>query len=220
MPEFPSPADSFVATVMPALDLVHNLARRLARRSTDAEDLAQDTLTRAWEAWHRGVRPESVNPWLSTICLNLARDRGRRAARHPEVAWPEDLDRADSVDVEAAAITRVQRSLVDRALWTLPEPQRIAIVLMDICGLTAAEAAVITESPRGTVLARVHRGRKALGVAVHDGARGRRVSDQSADFPPPSPPPPPGQRRHTDRPVADDAKPCMDPRDETGGPQR
>lgn len=153
---------------MPAVDLVHNLARRLVRRPGDAEDLAQDTLAKAWVAWSRGVRPDSLGAWLSTICLNLARDRARRAARDREVAWPDGFDPAGRVDVEEAAITRVQRGLVERALWTLPEPQRVAIVLMDICGLTAAETATVTEAPRGTVLARVHRGRKALTAAVHD----------------------------------------------------
>lgn len=192
-------SDDFVTTVMPAVDLVHNLSRRLARRSLDAEDLAQDTLAKAWEAWSRGVRPDTVGPWLSTICLNLARDRGRRAARSRESPWPEDFDRADPVDVADAAITRVQRALVDRALWTLPQPQRIAIVLMDICGLTAAQTAVITGSPRGTVLARVHRGRKALVVAVHEG---------SAPDPPPAPPPPRRPQVNTD------------PNEERGGPHR
>lgn len=195
--------DDFVTAVMPAVDLVHNLARRLARHALDAEDLAQDTLAKAWEAWGGGVRPDTVGPWLSTICLNLARDRGRRAARSLESPWPADFERADPIDVEAAAINRVQRSLVDRALWTLPEPQRIAIVLMDICGLTAAQTAVITDSPRGTVLARVHRGRKALVVAVHEVAGARQLP------PPPTAPPP---RRH---PPA-----STDPNSEEGGPHR
>ena len=163
---------------MPAIDLVHNLARRLVRSPGDAEDLVQETLARAWVAWSRGFRPESLRPWLSTICLNLARDRARRVARHREVSWPDDFDPAGVADVEDEAILRVQRALVERALWTLPETQRVAIVLMDICGLTAAETATVTGAPRGTVLARVHRGRKALTDAVHDMApaddRGRR----------------------------------------------
>lgn len=158
----------FVDTVMPSLDVVHNLARRLARRPAEAEDLAQDTLTRAWEAWVRGDRPASVPAWLSTICLNLARDRARRAARRPEVGWDEHVPEPTAdVDVAGEAIVAVQRGQIDAALRTLPEPQHVAIVLMDICGLTAAEVAEVTAAPRGTVLARVHRGRKALAAAVH-----------------------------------------------------
>lgn len=173
----PTASEEFVAVVMPALDIVHNLSRRLLRGSLDAEDLAQDTLARAWQAWQRGVRPDSVGAWLSTICLNLVRDRARRVARDREVAWQEGLDPVDPIDVEGVALARVQRGLVETALWDLPEPQRIAIVLMDLCGLSAAEIAEITAAPRGTVLARVHRGRKALGAAVH--ARARSVPPQA-----------------------------------------
>jgi RNA polymerase sigma-70 factor (ECF subfamily) len=57
---------------------------------------------------------------------------------------------------------------VERALWTLPEPQRLAITLMDLGGFTAAEAAKLLGHPRGTVLAWVHRGRKALARAVRE----------------------------------------------------
>lgn len=174
--------EDFVATVMPAIDVVHNLARRLARRPVDAEDLVQDTLTRAWDAWIKGVRPDSVPAWLSTICLNLARDRGRRAARDLEVAWeghtPEPVS---GTDVAAEAIVRMQRAQIESALWTLPEPQRIAIVLMDVCGLSAAEVGAAIDAPRGTVLARVHRGRKALAAEVAHREQRR-----------PPPPPPPG----------------------------
>ncbi len=166
----PAGAD-FVGTVMPSVDLVHNLARRLVRRPEDAADLVQDTLTRAWEAWTRGVRPESVPAWLSTICLNLARDQARRAARRRETGWDQSPEPAAEVDVAGAAIARVQRAQIEAALWALPEVQRIAIVLMDICGLSAAEVGAVLDAPRGTVLARVHRGRKALAAEVARRAR-------------------------------------------------
>lgn len=153
---------------MPGVDVVHNLARRLTRNRADSEDLLQETLERAWTAWGRGVRPESLNPWLSTICLNVARDRARKKGRRPEVGWPQDFDPAGVVDVEGCAIRRVQLAMIEKALWTLPEPQRVAITLMDICGLTAQETAQTTGCARGTVLSRVHRGRKALAQAVSE----------------------------------------------------
>lgn len=163
-----SPSESFVTAVMPRVDVVHNLARRLVRHRGDAEDVLQETLERAWSAWSRGVRPESLNGWLSTICLNVSRDRARKKGRRAEVGWPEDLDPASVVDVEDQAIRRVQLAMIEQALWTLPEPQRVAITLMDICGLTAEETAQTTDCARGTVLARVHRGRKTLARAVRD----------------------------------------------------
>jgi RNA polymerase sigma-70 factor, ECF subfamily len=161
--------EEFQRLTLPALDLVHNLARRFARGRADAEDLVQETYLRAWAAWSAGRRPRRVEPWLATICLNAGRDRARRAATRLETptAMAAVGDLPDGVDVAEEAIGRVQRALVERALWALPEPQRVAVALMDLAGLTAAEVAKATGSPRGTVLARVHRGRKALVGLVH-----------------------------------------------------
>jgi RNA polymerase sigma-70 factor, ECF subfamily len=165
--------EEFQRLTLPALDLVHNLARRFARERADAEDLVQETYLRAWAAWSSGRRPRQVEPWLATICLNAGRDRARRAHARPEtpaaIAAVGDLP--DAVDVAEQAIGRVQRGLVERALWALPAEQRVAIALMDLCGFTAAEVAKVTGSPRGTVLARVHRGRKALARLVAEEVR-------------------------------------------------
>ena len=73
--------DDFLRATLPALDLVHNLARRMVPSRADAEDLVQETYLRAWQAWTAGRPPGRVEPWLATICLNLGRDRARRAAR-------------------------------------------------------------------------------------------------------------------------------------------
>jgi RNA polymerase sigma-70 factor, ECF subfamily len=163
-----SSGEEFQRLTLPALDLVHNLARRFARERADAEDLVQETYLRAWAAWRSGRRPRRVEPWLATICLNAGRDRARRAATRPETpaAMATAGEPPAAVDVAEEAIGRVQRALVERALWALPAEQRVAIALMDLGGLTAAEVAKVTGSPRGTVLARVHRGRKALARLV------------------------------------------------------
>lgn len=162
--------EEFLRATLPALDLVHNLARRLTPDAALAEDLVQETYTRAWAAWVAGRVPRRVEPWLATICLNAGRDRLRRDGGRREVPWAEVAEPAARVDVEAEAIRHVQRQVVERAMWSLPEQQRIAVTLMDLCGLSAAEAAAVTGSPRGTVLARVHRGRKALARLVEQGA--------------------------------------------------
>jgi RNA polymerase sigma-70 factor, ECF subfamily len=160
--------EEFQRLTLPALDLVHNLARRFARERADAEDLVQETYLRAWAAWSAGRRPRQVEPWLATICLNAGRDRARRASTRLETptAMAASGDLPDGVDVAEEAIGRVHRALVDRALWALPTEQRVAVALMDLAGLTAAEVAKVTGSPRGTVLARVHRGRKMLARLV------------------------------------------------------
>jgi RNA polymerase sigma-70 factor (ECF subfamily) len=160
--------DEFLRATMPALDLVHNLARRLVPSRADAEDLVQETYLRAWQAWTAGRPPRRVEPWLATICLNLGRDQARRAATRLEVATEALEELADATDVEAEAITRSRRAQIERALWALPEPQRVAVTLMDLTGFTAAEAAGILGRPRGSVLAWAHRGRKALARAVRE----------------------------------------------------
>lgn len=157
----------FLSATLPSMDLVYNLARRLAESPNDVEDLVQETYLRAYGAWVAGRRPRTPAPWIATICLNTGRSMIRRA--RPEVLM-EDVDAGDldepgiPVDDEVvdAAIASLDRRLVREALLRLSEEQRVAIALMDLAGFTASEAARITGSPRGTILARVHRGRKRL----------------------------------------------------------
>ncbi len=155
------PHDDFLEATLPALDLVYNLARRLVDRD-DVEDVVQETFTRAFDAWTKGRPPRKVEPWLATICLNTGRSWLRRASTRREVLSEPDANLASSADVSSEAIDKVRGEAVHRALWELPEEQRIAITLMDLDGFTASQVARITGSPRGTVLARVHRGRKRL----------------------------------------------------------
>ena len=166
----------FLHATLPSLDLLHNLARRFVRDRGDAEDLVQETYLRAWQAWRAHGRPDRVEAWLVTICLNAGRDLARRRAGRPEVLRARHVDVRDDVDVAGTATTRVLRAQLEAALWDLPEPQRVAIVLMDLCGLSAAEVAEVTGSPRGTVLARVHRGRKALASLVAEKEGGHRAA--------------------------------------------
>jgi RNA polymerase sigma-70 factor (ECF subfamily) len=158
--------DDFLRATLPAMDLVHNLARRFVPQRADAEDLVQETYLRAWQAWTSGRLPRRVEPWLATICLNVGRDWVRRSRSRREERIPDAFEATDDVDVELEAIDRMRRKQVDQAMWALPREQRITITLVDVGGFTAAEVAGMTGSPRGTVLARLHRGRKALARLV------------------------------------------------------
>ncbi len=153
--------DEFLDATLPALDLVYNLARRLVNPD-DVEDVVQETYMRAFEAWSAGRPPRRAEPWLATICLNTGRSLLRRASTRREVPSAPDLTVAASDDVPDEAIANMRKRAVHASLWELPEEQRIAITLMDLDGFTASQVAKITDSPRGTVLARVHRGRKKL----------------------------------------------------------
>jgi RNA polymerase sigma-70 factor (ECF subfamily) len=158
--------DEFLMATLPCLDLVYNLARRLVRDPHLVEDVVQETYTRAFDAWISGRKPKSVEPWLATICLNVGRSLWRRDYRRRETPVAQVTEPADESDVEEAAIIAERRRLVHESLWGLPEEQRIAITLMDLCGLTASEVSHVTGAPRGTVLARVHRGRKRLAALL------------------------------------------------------
>lgn len=158
--------DDFLKRTMPAMDLIYNIARRMVPRPDDAEDLVQETYLAAYRAWLDGRVPSRVEPWLATICLNLARSGFRHRARRPhEVPW-ETQDMADRADVEEEALGLIDRRAVHEALWQLPDEQRIAITLVDLVGLSTAETAKAMGTPRGTVLSRLHRGRRALATLL------------------------------------------------------
>ena len=160
--------EDFLEATLGAMDLVHNLARRLTRDAEAAEDLVQETYLAAFQAWRKHRRPERVEPWIATICLNLARSNFRRLRRRPEETLQADpgLSIGSETDTAWEALAAIDRKVVRNALWGLPEGQRVAVTLMDIGGLSAKEVARVMGTPRGTVLSRVHRGRKALAALV------------------------------------------------------
>lgn len=162
--------DAFVDAFLAHLDLLHNLARGLTDTAQDCEDLVQETCMLALRGWRRRP-PDDARAWLATVCLNAARSGHRRQASRPrEVAadgWL--LRQPDLVDTADSALAAVDAARVRAALRRLPAPQREAIALMDLAGLTATATATALGAPRGTVLARVHRGRKALAVLLQEG---------------------------------------------------
>ncbi len=155
----------FLDATMAHLDVVWSIARRMSPGPADAEDLVQETYARAWRGFADQGRGD-VRSWLVAICLNAARSELRRTRRRPVTLIDgSELEQHEATaDVSADALASVERQAVSRALAALPEAQRRAIVLVDIGGLTAREAAEIEGSPRGTILARLHRGRRQLAV--------------------------------------------------------
>src|SRR2546422_9564083 len=78
------PREEFLNSTMGAMDLVYNIARRMVPGVEDARDLVQETYLAAFAAWTRGRKPDRVEPWLATICLNLARSSYRRHSHRPK----------------------------------------------------------------------------------------------------------------------------------------
>lgn len=165
-----SDQDEFLRATMGAMDLVFNLSRRLTDSRQDAEDLVQDTFLRAFRAWTDHRRPAKVEPWLATICLNLARSGYRARARRPSEVPLEEwmVEARTSTDPESRAVGAIEREHLYRAIRGLPQEQRVAITLVDLSGFSTFEAAEAMGTPRGTVLSRLHRGRRALARLLGD----------------------------------------------------
>jgi RNA polymerase sigma-70 factor (ECF subfamily) len=161
----------FLDATLPCLDAVWQVARQASGPGQDPEDLVQETYLRAW-AGFGSYRGGNTRAWLAAICLNAARSQARRRRRRPrEVPGPAVPDArpwsgADggegTADVADVVIAGLDAEQVSRCLGLLPEPQRECIVLVDVAGYTAREAAEALSCPRGTVLARVHRSRRRL----------------------------------------------------------
>jgi RNA polymerase sigma-70 factor (ECF subfamily) len=111
---------------------------------------------------------------MATICLNLGRSRYRTEQRRPFEVPIEDRDfRAPEVgEPERAAEAAMDRQALRRAMWRLPQEQRIAITLVDLGGMSTAEAAQAMGTPKGTVLSRLHRGRRGLAALLWSEVRG------------------------------------------------
>jgi len=160
---------AFLEATMPYLDAVWQVAQHAARDGMEPEDLVQETFLRAY-AGFGAFRGGNTRAWLAAICLNAARSEVRRRWRRPwEVTGlsladtlPVARGREPGPDVADIVIADLDAELVSACLAILPEPQRQCIVLMDVAGYTAREAAEVLGCPRGTVLARVHRGRRRL----------------------------------------------------------
>lgn len=124
----------------------------LTGNPTQAQDLAQETLTRAWERWGQVGGYDDPASWCRRVLLNLATSEWRKSRRRSGTAAPEGQTPAP--DLEAI--------LLAQALRTLPEPQRHAIVLHDGAGLSVPEVAAQLEVPQGTVRSWLSRGRRLL----------------------------------------------------------
>jgi RNA polymerase sigma-70 factor (ECF subfamily) len=162
---------AFLDATLPYLDVVYQVARHAAGDGQDPEDLVQETYLRAY-AGFGSYRGGNTRAWLAAICLNAARSQARRRRRRPwEVPARAPLDALPAVyadrsqavpDVADAVIAGLDAQAITSCLAQLPEPQRLCIVLMDVAGYTARETAAVLGCPRGTVLARTHRGRRRL----------------------------------------------------------
>ncbi len=158
-------AERFELWVIPEIEVLYRVARSLTRDDRAAEDLVQETLLRAFRAIERfdGAHPRA---WLLTILRNTNINSHRR--RRPELVGLErgdgpDRDPADpDIDVEASALAGSFDAYLVRELDALPHDFGTVVRLVDVQGLSYAEAAAALGIPVGTVMSRLHRARRRL----------------------------------------------------------
>ena len=160
-------------------DQVYRVARRLVGSREEAEDLMQETYARAFRSWQSYTPGTNLRAWLLRILTNLNIDRGRRQQRTPPMQGLEAndyflYDRLTEGDGglsdEDRVVERLSQDDIVGALSAVPHDFRDVIVLVDIGDFTYADAAQILDIPVGTVMSRLHRGRRILKRELADRA--------------------------------------------------
>ncbi|MBK8253591.1 MAG: sigma-70 family RNA polymerase sigma factor [Polyangiaceae bacterium] len=176
-----APEASFEVQLLGHLDTMYGVSCRMTRSTAEAEDLVQDTIVKAMRARDQFEPGTNMKAWLLRIMTNTFINRYRRGGLEREIFEGPDADSLTDGwigattmramrDPETQALTPLVEAEVQRALEALPDEFRIAVVLSDIEELSYKEIADAMNCPIGTVMSRLHRGRKLLQKALRDHA--------------------------------------------------
>ena len=152
-------------------DQVYRVARHLASSREDADELMQETYARAFRSWRSFTPGTNMRAWLLRILTNLNIDRGRWQQRAPQMQPLEANDyflydklaeNGDGVTDEEQVVERLSQDDIVTALSEVPHDFRDVLVLVDLGDFSYADAAQILDIPVGTVMSRLHRGRRIL----------------------------------------------------------
>lgn len=157
----------FEATALPHMDAIYNAALRMAKNQTEAEDLVQDTYLRAYRFFDKFKPGTSMRAWLFKILKNTCINNFKKRAKTPEHVDFDQLrlledEPVSCPDPEEEILYRLCHDELMRAIDALPEEFRLVILHSDVEGFTYKETAEIVDCPIGTVMSRLHRGRRIL----------------------------------------------------------
>ena len=184
----------FAESAMQYAPQLYSTALRMTRNQADAEDLVQETYLRGFRSFHTFQDGTNLRAWLFRILtnayINSYRSRQRRPQEH-DLADVEDLylyRRLPTLEAAAAAMSAEEQFLdlftddeVRQALDDLPENFRLPVLLADVQGFAYKEIAEMLDIPIGTVMSRLHRGRKALQQALYGFAVARGLTEPTTD---------------------------------------
>jgi len=155
----------FEALALPHLDAAYNLARWLSRSPTDAEDIVQDAMLRAFRSFEQ-LRGDDLRPWLMSIVRNCWRDRAAQPHRRRDVPLPVGAQGPELVfegpDAETQAVRASEGKRLRAMIATLPEDFREVLILREMEDLSYREIAEVVGAPIGTVMSRLARARALL----------------------------------------------------------
>ncbi|GAA0206258.1 RNA polymerase sigma factor SigR [Glutamicibacter creatinolyticus] len=176
--------ERFERDAMQYVDQLYSAALRMARNPADAEDLVQEAYTKAFSAFHQYKPGTNLKAWLYRILTNTYINLYRKRQREPQrtsTDTVEDWQMAQAADhtptglrsAEVEALDRLPDSDVKAALQAIGEDFRLAVYFVDVEGFSYKETAEILGVPIGTVMSRLHRGRKNLRELLADYAKDR-----------------------------------------------